>query len=390
MKNMPRENSENYGSCHIGTNDDPVVSHVEIGVAKLNTVSHHEHLRCAKYVNPLVRQLSAAPGKDTPNESTVTYNRNSLIVLDAELVDSDPENDVYEDQMETELESSYENCLVPDNLEESDTTLSDNNSEYDGNNQKLGRETSDSDDGSCDKFEPVDRKVTDNLNKAAVCIEVAELSTDAIGVSIGKHTLDTAANGNDNCHICISDLSDLSNTTNKSDCSEMQESQIESSVTMFDKLNNNIDQEMESVSNEAEHKDDEECQLKYSQAENDDMKSDLELLETGVVRNQLRSTLVETGLSRVLENPVNSHSEVLRSHDGGRADVIQGLCDNINEISTTNVQTDNEKVKKENNILEEMVSINSKAESQLKATVDKAEGNAEYMEVIVHIVIFVN
>ncbi|XP_053384096.1 uncharacterized protein LOC123536284 isoform X9 [Mercenaria mercenaria] len=131
MKIMPLE-SLNSSDNRIIDNDSPVVSEVELGIAKLNRVSHHEYLRCAKYVNPLVRQLSA-PGTPSAIESPAIYNRNSLIILDPEIVESDTEQDVYE----SELESSLENALELDGMDESDTTLSDkddrNDSDKDDN-----------------------------------------------------------------------------------------------------------------------------------------------------------------------------------------------------------------------------------------------------------------
>lgn len=105
------------------SDNSPVVTRVELGVAKLNTVSHHEYLRCAKYVNPLIRQLSV-PESETTANTPANYNRNSLIIVDSEVVESDTEQDVYEDQMESELESSLENALDLDEMEESDTTVS--------------------------------------------------------------------------------------------------------------------------------------------------------------------------------------------------------------------------------------------------------------------------
>lgn len=105
--------------------DSPVITNVELGIAKLNIVSHHGYLRCAKYVNPLVGQLSS-PESEGAAITPASYNRNSLIILDPEAVEDKTEEDVYEDQMESELESSLENAIDLDIMNESDTTLSEN------------------------------------------------------------------------------------------------------------------------------------------------------------------------------------------------------------------------------------------------------------------------
>ena len=53
--NLDKDNNNTYQNGNQNTN---IVSVVELGAARLNTVSHHEHLRCAKLVNPIARQLS--------------------------------------------------------------------------------------------------------------------------------------------------------------------------------------------------------------------------------------------------------------------------------------------------------------------------------------------
>lgn len=62
---MPVENSlidqviveEHTTAAEVEHAVEPIVKHVEIGTAKLNKLSHHEHIRCAKLVNPAIIQV---------------------------------------------------------------------------------------------------------------------------------------------------------------------------------------------------------------------------------------------------------------------------------------------------------------------------------------------
>ena len=111
MKVMSEINlNNNNNDSEIESN---IVRVVELGLAKLNTVSHHEHLRCAKLVSPLVRQLSKE------SNYTLDVNRRSLIIG---VEENEPEDDVYEDQMEIELESTLETALDTKVNEESDNS----------------------------------------------------------------------------------------------------------------------------------------------------------------------------------------------------------------------------------------------------------------------------
>ena len=109
-----------------------VVTQVDVGIACLNTVSHHKYLRCAKFVNPIVRQLSVERGNLSPI-SDRENNRNSMIVIDADAEETEREialeHDVYEEKLESELEISLEDILheepVSDIGYESDNETSD-------------------------------------------------------------------------------------------------------------------------------------------------------------------------------------------------------------------------------------------------------------------------
>lgn len=155
--------------------DSPVITNVELGVAKLNTVSHHGYLRCAKYVNPLVRQLSS-PESEGATNTPASYNRNSLIILDPEPVEDETEEDVYEDQMESELESSLENAIDLDIIDESDTTLSENGTGDDTDEANIISENESDDRNERDdlekgKFESMsggeENEEVDNIEKVA-------------------------------------------------------------------------------------------------------------------------------------------------------------------------------------------------------------------------------
>ncbi|KAL4225468.1 hypothetical protein ACF0H5_016158 [Mactra antiquata] len=136
---MPLNNSVRGNHSAVVKDDDPILQQVEIGKAVLNTVSHHEYLRCAKYVNPLVRQLSNH--EDTGVVSpAIVYNRNSLIILDTDVVNVDIENDehdLYEENLEEKLEVDveYNGCKV-DKEEDTDTDSDSTLSGYNNDNEE--------------------------------------------------------------------------------------------------------------------------------------------------------------------------------------------------------------------------------------------------------------
>ncbi|XP_052800360.1 serine/arginine repetitive matrix protein 2-like isoform X6 [Mya arenaria] len=104
------------GYSAIFSETSPTVSVVEVGTASLNAVSHHKYLRCATYVNPLVRQLSSG------STGNMVMKRNSIIVVSDAPVDKEEViADVYEDKLESELEFSVKNDIDSDQ-EESDTS----------------------------------------------------------------------------------------------------------------------------------------------------------------------------------------------------------------------------------------------------------------------------
>lgn len=206
---------------------DSVVKTVELGVASLNTVSHHKYLRCAQYVNPVVRRLSLERG----NSIDLDNNRNSLIVIDANIVaDAEEiergiqlERDVYEEKLESELESSLETILEPvsDNGYESDSELSDstgkgaevsNHAVGKQEKQEIGTETQE-DEKSHDQEKITEhREKNEIVNTDGLEEQVVERSNDKETELVEKKDNERGLENGLGCHIIpVTEPSDIGN-----------------------------------------------------------------------------------------------------------------------------------------------------------------------------------
>lgn len=201
---------------------DSVVKTVELGVASLNTVSHHKYLRCAQYINPVVRRLSLERGHGIE----LNNNRNSLIVIDANIVaDAEEiergiqlERDVYEEKLESELESSLETILEPvsDNGYESDSELSDSTgkgaevSNHAVGKQEIGAETQDVEKLHVHKKITEYREKKEIVNTDDVEEEVVERSNDKETELVEKKDNEMGLENSLGCHIIpVTEPSDI-------------------------------------------------------------------------------------------------------------------------------------------------------------------------------------
>lgn len=272
-----RANNISSSDKHSVISKAAIVTTVEIGAAKLNTVSHHKYLRCAKFVNPMVRQLSVETGL----KIDLQQNRNSLIVIDNEVEEVEREialeRDVYEEKLESELETSLETIIEPDldtagyesDSEESVSTNGNTNTDIpkqiagpkEVNSSKTNESKAETND-LAESHTGVNRKVNNNerlkhdSDKNKTITQVAAIKTVNGNVKVKHRSSDDKNNTVENNNLDLLSVETCKNTGNESESELLNEIYRELNKRSEDTSADNLSDDDELSEDVWVHKDD--------------------------------------------------------------------------------------------------------------------------------------